>query len=179
MAILRLENGTTYTDLQDIAGELGKLNIQLNQWPMGDHPRLQMLLAQDILTDDEKNEVLANLDQYFQHLKDTAGYQTRDLIVLHPEIPNLDFMLNKFAQCHTHADDEVRYIIAGEGVFGFVGRDGQQMELTVQPAEYINVPANAEHWFHLTAQQRVKAVRYFTSTEGWTPVYTDTPIRIA
>ena len=45
--------------------------------------------------------------------------------------------------------------------------------------EYINVPKDTEHWFVLTAEKRIKALRYFTTTEGWTPVYTDRPIRFA
>ena len=28
------------------------------------------------------------------------------------------------------------------------------------------------------AEKRIKAVRYFTTTEGWTPRYTDTPIQV-
>jgi 1,2-dihydroxy-3-keto-5-methylthiopentene dioxygenase len=95
---------------------------------------------------------------------------------LHPETPNLDTLLSKFERCHTHADDEVRYIIDGEGVFGFVRPDGSQVELTVQAEEYINVPAGTEHWFHLTDYKRIKAIRYFSGTEGWVPEYTDTEI---
>ncbi len=34
MAILRLENGTTYTQLADISLELAKLNVTLNYWPI-------------------------------------------------------------------------------------------------------------------------------------------------
>ena len=128
MAILRLEDGTTYTELTDITRELAPLNIRLNRWSVG-------------------------------------------LIVLHPEIPNLDAMLAKFNPIHTHSEDEVRYIVDGEGIFGFVRPDETQVELTVQPEEYINVPAGTEHWFCLTAARRVKAVRYFTGTEGWTPEY--------
>lgn len=86
-------------------------------------------------------------------------------------------MLSRFNQCHTHADPEVRYIIAGEGVFGFVRPDASQVELTVQPEDYISVPSNTEHWFHLTTSRQIKAVRYFTTTEGWVPEYTDTEIR--
>jgi 1,2-dihydroxy-3-keto-5-methylthiopentene dioxygenase len=43
----------------------------------------------------------------------------------------LNTLLSKFNRCHTHADDEVRYIIDGEGVFGFVRPDGSQVELTI------------------------------------------------
>ena len=177
MAILRLENGTTYTQQSDITRELAPLNIQLNRWPVGDNPEIQNLLAKDAIDDSEKEQVLEALDSYFQQLNKSAGYQDRDLIVLHPDIPNLDAMLSKFNKCHIHADDEVRYIVAGEGIFGFVCPDGSQVELTVQPEEFINVPANTEHWFYLTAARKIKAVRYFTTKEGWTPQYTDTEIR--
>jgi 1,2-dihydroxy-3-keto-5-methylthiopentene dioxygenase len=177
VAILCLEDGTRYTQLDDITRELAPLHVQLSYWPVGDNAALQHLLAQDALSDHEKEQVLQGLDSYFRQLQQTAGYQTRDLIVLHPDVPNLDTLLARFDRCHTHADHEVRYIVAGEGIFGFVRPDGSQIELTVQAEEYINVPAGTEHWFYLTAAKRVKAVRYFTTMEGWTPEYTDTPIR--
>jgi len=179
MAVLHLENGTTYTDIEDISRELAPLNVNLNRWAIADDPQIQNLLNQSSLTDEEKERVLQSLDRYFEELKRTAGYQSRDLIVIHPDIPNLDSLLDKFASCHTHADDEVRYIIEGEGVFGFVRPDGTQMELVIQSEEYINVPAGTEHWFHLTDSKRIKAVRYFTTTEGWVPEYTGTEIRIS
>ncbi|MGB7442634.1 MAG: acireductone dioxygenase [Coleofasciculaceae cyanobacterium] len=178
MAILRTDKGRTYTQLEDIVRELTPLGVQLNRWSVGDNQEIQNLLAQDQLSDEQKEQVLQALDQYFEHLKHTAGYQSRDLIVLHPKIPNLEGLLSKFNRSHTHADDEVRYIVAGEGIFGFVYPDRSQVELTVQQEEYINVPANTEHWFRLTPSQRVKAVRYFTSTEGWVPQYTGTDISL-
>jgi 1,2-dihydroxy-3-keto-5-methylthiopentene dioxygenase len=177
MAILRLEDGTTYTQLEDISRELASLKVHLKSWTVGNETSLQTLLAQDALDEAQKEQVLQSLDGYFEQLQENDGYQSRDLIVLHPQIPNLDTLLAKFERCHTHADDEVRYIIAGEGVFGFVRPDGSQVELTVQPEEYINVPAGTEHWFHLTDSKRIKAIRYFTNTEGWTPEYTNTEIR--
>ncbi len=175
MAILTLENQTTYTKLEEIVPILSQLDVQLNYWTIGD--KAGELLAKDVLNEEEKEQVLQSVDHYFEQLKTTQGYQSRDLIVLYPHLDNLSTLLNKFAACHTHADDEVRYIIDGEAVFGFVLPDGSQIELTIQPQEYINVPANTEHWFHLTSSKRVKAVRYFTNNAGWVPVYTGTVIR--
>src|SRR5579883_3049318 len=160
MAILKLEDGMLLTDLKEIAHELAPLNIQINHWSVGDDPQLQRLLAQDSLNEDEKEQVLKALDNYFEELKQTVGYHSRDLIVLHPGVPNLDGLMAKFDQIHTHADDEVRYIIDGEGVFGFERPDG------------------TEHWFYLTKLQRIKAVRYFIGTEGWVPQYTNKEIRL-
>jgi len=93
------------------------------------------LLAQHNLTEAQKEQILQALDGYFQHLQRTLGYQSRDLIVLHPEIPQLEAMLAKFAQIHTHSDDEVRYVIAGEAIFGFVRPDGT---ITVEET-FVNV----------------------------------------
>lgn len=177
MAILKLEDGTTYTQMVDIARELSPLNIQLNTWTIGNNPEIKHLLAKDALSDEEKEQVLQALDGYFEQLKTSLGYQSRDLIVLHPEVPNLNTLLAKFDSCHYHRDAEVRYIVAGEGIFGFVRPDGSQVELTVQPEEFINVPENTEHWFYLTSTQRIKAVRYFTTMEGWVPEYTSQEIR--
>jgi 1,2-dihydroxy-3-keto-5-methylthiopentene dioxygenase len=176
MAILQLENGTTYTAPEDIDRELAPLQVSLKRWEITKDPAIAELLAKESLDNEEKELVLNSLDRYFDKLKTTAGYQSRDLIVLHPEFPDLSQLLSKFAYCHTHADDEVRYVIDGEGVFGFVRPDRSQVKLTIQPEEYINVPAGTEHWFHLTQSNRIKAVRYFTTTEGWTPEYTGTEI---
>jgi 1,2-dihydroxy-3-keto-5-methylthiopentene dioxygenase len=176
MASLKLEKGTIYTNLDNIQQELASLNVKLDRWTI-DNPQTSDLLAKPDLDATEKEIVLASLDRYFDRLQASDGYQSRDMIVLHPNTPDLDTLLAKFSGCHTHADDEVRYIIEGEGVFGFVRPDGSQIELTVQAEEYINVPANTEHWFHLTSSNRVKAIRYFTNTMGWTPEYTGTKIR--
>ncbi|NJL82776.1 MAG: cupin domain-containing protein [Chloroflexaceae bacterium] len=178
MAILRFEDGTTYTQPETIARHLTPLGVQLNRWPIGDHPQIRQLLAQAAIAEADGEIVLQAVDCYFEELQAREGYQSRDLIVLHPKTPNLDQLLSKFNAPHQHDDDEVRYILDGEGIFGFVGNGGSQLELTIQPEEYIKVPAGAEHWFRLSETRRVKAVRYFTNTQGWVPHYTDTKIRL-
>jgi 1,2-dihydroxy-3-keto-5-methylthiopentene dioxygenase len=179
MARLKLEDDRVIHDLDGIQQALAPLGVQVRHWPTGDDPALRGLLDAPALDDAQKEQVLAGLDHYFQQLREQDGYQARDLIVLHPDVPGLDAALQKFAPAHTHDDDEVRYIVDGEGVFGFTLPDGAQAELLVEAGEYINVPADTEHWFHLTGARRVKAVRYFTTTEGWTPRYTGTDIRVA
>lgn len=151
------------------------LGIRVATWPVPE--AATPLLDKERLEDAEKTTALEAMDVYFERLKAEQGYQSRDLIILHPEVPKLDEMLAKFDRCHIHDDDEVRYVVDGEGVFGFVLPDGEQVHLKVEAGEYINVPAGTEHWFYLTEKRRIKAVRYFSGTEGWTPKYTDTPIQ--
>jgi 1,2-dihydroxy-3-keto-5-methylthiopentene dioxygenase len=152
--------------------------VQLEHWPLKLEGNTRKFLEKEALLEEEKQGLLLELEHVFKKLKKQEGYQDRDLVVLHPKLENLNKMLSKFYACHTHDDDEVRYIIDGEGVFGFVLPDGHQVELVVAQGDFIRVPKNTEHWFYLTDSMRIKAVRYFTGTEGWVPVYTNTPIRM-
>lgn len=176
MAVLKKENGVIVSNLSDIQKELADLSINLKHYAPND--KANTLLQQESLETAQKEEVLKFHDELFEVLKKEEGYQSRDLIVLNPNIENLEMMLNKFSPCHTHDDDEVRYIVDGEGVFGFVKNDGTQMELLVQAGDYINVPKDTEHWFVLTNSKRIKAIRYFTTMDGWSPVYTETQKRL-
>lgn len=173
MAKLLMQDGRQLSDENEIAKELAPLKIELSRWPISDRTVLG-LLEKPILNDEEKEAVLKGLDGYFQKLKSELGYQSRDLIVLHSGLEGLETLTAKFDKCHTHDDDEVRYIVDGEGVFGFVRPDGSQVELLVEAGEYINVPKDTEHWFYLSSKKRIKAVRYFSDMSGWTPVYTET-----
>lgn len=176
MAILQLEDGTTYTNLHEILSELAPLNIQLKRLPLEENCAVFELLAEDILSAEKKEKVLAAVENDFQELKRTERFQWCDLTVLHPGSPYLYALITHFDRCHTHTDDEALYLLAGECILGFVRPDGSQVELIVQAQEYINVPGGTEHWFCPTALLQLKAVRYFTTVGGWTPQYTNTDI---
>jgi 1,2-dihydroxy-3-keto-5-methylthiopentene dioxygenase len=178
MAELKLEDGRVFKDLVDIRRELASLHIELSHWPIEKTPMVGALLKADTLTDLQKEELLRALDDRFNEQKEKFGYQTRDLVVLHAQIPKLDELLKIFDKCHTHDDDEVRYIVDGSGIFGFCLPNGKQAVLKVEREEYIRVPKNTEHWFILDESKRIKAVRYFTSKEGWVARYTGTGVRI-
>lgn len=172
MARILFPDGTQETRFDKIEGILANIGVALRQWPTPEDQDAKSLLEKAALVDEEKEKVLASVDHRFQTLKDDQGYTTRDLIVLHEGIPNLDEIMAKFETIHYHTDDEVRYIVSGKGYFGFVDGEGKQFLVEVVQGDYINVPANAEHWFTLGDSRRIKAVRYFIDTTGWTPVNT-------
>lgn len=176
MARMIFPNGSETKEFPEIEKRLARLGITLRQWPAPSNARAQALLAQQALSDAEKEELLLLVEDRFTELKRDKGYQTRDLICIHEGIPNLGDMLAKFDKIHTHADDEVRYILGGSGYFGFVEPDGGQFLLEVTGGDYINVPKNTEHWFEMKGCTRCKAVRYFIDTSGWTPMYTGRPL---
>ena len=173
MAKIISAGGKESTAFNLIQQRLARLGIVLNSWAAPQGERVRILLEKKSLDDSEKEALLKSADNHFQELKDSQGYTTRDLIVIHEDIPGLADMLAKFDKIHLHTDDEVRYILAGRGYFGFIEADGGQFLLEVSAGDYINVPANTEHWFEMKDSKRIKAVRYFIDTAGWTPVYTE------
>lgn len=173
MARIITSEGRDTTDFGAIRSRLARLGIALNVWTGPEDARARALLDKQSLSDAEKEELLQSVDHRFEQLKREKGYATRDLIVIHEAVPGLAEMLAKFDKVHYHTDDEVRYILAGRGYFGFVEPDGGQFLLEVSAGDYINVPANTEHWFEMRDSERIKAVRYFIDTSGWAPVYTE------
>ena len=59
-----------------------------------------------------------------EEMKRRGGYVTADVIDVNPATPNLEAMLAKFDKEHTHDEDEVRFILAGRGIF-FLHLQGQ------------------------------------------------------
>jgi 1,2-dihydroxy-3-keto-5-methylthiopentene dioxygenase len=166
-------------ELSRITAELARLGIALRHWPLPQHRDVRTLLAQASLNDQEMGEVLHAVEHRFEELSREAGYAARDLIVIHEGIPGLRTMLSKFEAIHYHTDDEVRYVLAGKGYFGLVDGAGRQVLLEVGAGDYVNVPANTEHWFTLGDSRRIKAVRYFIDTSGWAPVYTNREVTVS
>ncbi len=106
-------------------------------------------------------------------LKAERGYVEQDEIELHPDTPNLDQICAKFVDEHLHTDDEVRYVLEGEGIFDIRSIDDQWMRITVEQGDLLVVPANLHHRFFLTERKHIRCVRLFKDSAGWVPHYRD------
>jgi 1,2-dihydroxy-3-keto-5-methylthiopentene dioxygenase len=104
-------------------------------------------------------------------VKAERGYIEEDIIELRPETPNLDAICAKFVDEHFHDDDEVRFVLEGEGVFDIRSTDDQWMRVTVEKGDLLVVPKNRHHRFLLTDSRSIRCVRLFKDTSGWVPHY--------
>ena len=104
-------------------------------------------------------------------LRDRRGYVTQDEVALAPETPNLDAICAKFADEHHHDDDEVRFVLDGEGIFDIRSTDDRWMRVVVEPGDLIVVPKGKHHRFLLTEAKHIRCARLFKDTSGWTPIY--------
>ena len=117
-------------------------------------------------------EVLAAYRTKIEALNAKGGYVTADVIDVFPDTPNLDAMLNKFSSEHWHDEDEVRFIIEGRGLFHIHPPKGPVFAIEVEAGDLIRVPRGTHHWFDLCSDRRIRAIRLFQDTSGWTPHYT-------
>ncbi|MFD0711660.1 acireductone dioxygenase [Paenibacillus sp. GCM10027626] len=121
-----------------------------------------------VLSAEEKEQILATFDEEIRDLAQRRGYQTWDIIALSDATPNLDELLKKFEQVHTHTEDEVRAITAGRGIFIIKGTDDVgYFDVELEAGDVISVPEHKPHFFTLMDNRQIVAVRLFIETEGW------------
>lgn len=104
-------------------------------------------------------------------LKSERGYIEQDQVELRPETPNLDAICKKFDDEHYHDEDEVRFVLEGEGIFDIRSTDDRWMRVLVQAGDLIVVPAKRHHRFELTDMKTIRCVRLFQDQSGWVPHY--------
>lgn len=159
----------------ELHATVAALGVDWQHRPLQAEPALAALLAQPELDEGGRATVVQALGIELIDVCIAHGYQSMDLLVLHPDTPGLDDALARFDRPHTHGDDEVRYIVDGAGLFGFFDTQGREYSVPVEPGDYLRVPAGAEHRFTLTSARRIKALRLFSDTAGWVAQYTGRP----
>jgi 1,2-dihydroxy-3-keto-5-methylthiopentene dioxygenase len=161
MAVLRFPPDEAVIENEfEIRAKLGELGIDYERWDLS-------RVAADALAD----EVLAAYSEEIDEMKRRGGYVTADVIDVFPETPGLDAMLARFDKEHTHSEDEVRFILAGRGIF-FLHLGESVVSVEVGPGDMLRVPRGTTHWFTLCEDRRIRTVRWFQETTGWTPQYT-------
>jgi 1,2-dihydroxy-3-keto-5-methylthiopentene dioxygenase len=151
------------TDSEAIALYLANCGIEYERW----------LLRDPIVEDAPADEILSAYATEITELKSRGGYVTADLIDVSSETPGLEAMLAKFNREHWHDEDEVRFIIAGHGLFHIHPPTKPVVAIEVEAGDLIRVPRGTWHWFNLCADRRIRAIRLFQDIAGWTPNYTD------
>jgi 1,2-dihydroxy-3-keto-5-methylthiopentene dioxygenase len=161
MAVLRFpETNQQFENEADIRAVLGAVGIDYERWSLDLVP-----------ADSPADAVLAAYAEEINEMKRRGAYVTADVIDVRPETPNLEAMLARFDKEHTHSEDEVRFILAGRGIF-FLHLGEKIYSVEVGPGDMLRVPRGTTHWFTLCEDRRIRAIRWFQQTEGWTPQYT-------
>jgi len=163
VAVLRIpDQERTLREYDEVQKYLGGIGIEYERWEA----------TMELPEDAPAEHVLSAYGAQIEELKRRGGYVTADVIDVNPATPGLDAMLAKFNIEHTHDEDEVRYIIAGRGLFHIHPPQGPVVAIEVEAGDLMRVPRGTLHWFDLCGDRRIRAIRLFQDKSGWTPHYT-------
>jgi 1,2-dihydroxy-3-keto-5-methylthiopentene dioxygenase len=160
------DENRTLSDEREIQTFLTSCGIDYERWTP----------SHSVAHDAPAEEILRAFAEEIDQLKARGGYVTADVIDVTPETPGLNDMLAKFNREHWHDEDEVRFIIAGHGLFHIQVPGSRVVAIEVEPGDLIRVPRGTRHWFNLCADRRIRAIRLFQDTAGWTPHYTNSDL---
>ena len=155
----------TFDDHHLIAQKLGEAGIRFERWEA----------AEPIVPGDPPEKVIAAYRRDIERLQSEGGYQAVDVISLSADHPEKDALRSKFLDEHTHSEDEVRFFVAGSGLFTLhLGKHVYEVLCTA--GDLIGVPHGTPHWFDMGPKPHFVAIRMFTNKEGWVANFTGSDI---
>lgn len=166
MAIVSIPDyGTVLSDPEQVRNCLAGIGIEYEAWPLIELP-----------ADADGDAILNAYRSRIETVKMRGGYTSVDVVSVSSTSPGLDEMLAKFNREHWHDEDEVRFTIAGRGLFHIHPEKAPVTSVEVGPGDMIRVPRGTHHWFNLCGSREIKTVRFFQDKSGWTPHYTDSRV---
>jgi 1,2-dihydroxy-3-keto-5-methylthiopentene dioxygenase len=148
-------------DHATIAAELAGIGVRFERWT----PR------HEVTPGAPEAEVLVAFNEDIERLGKEGGYVKADVISLAAGNPQAPELRRKFLSEHVHGEDEVRFFVAGQGLFTLHVED-RVYEVLCCTGDLISVPANTRHWFDMGPNPEFVVIRLFNNPEGWVAQFT-------
>lgn len=148
-----------------MANRLGQIGVGFTRWEA----------SQPIEPGAAQEEVLAAYRAEIDRLVAENGYQSIDVVSVAPDHPNRAAMREKFLAEHYHEEDEVRFFVAGSGLFTLHVGD-RVYEVLCEKGDLLRVPDRTTHWFDMGPEPSFVAIRFFSRPDGWVGHFTGSDI---
>ena len=149
----------------EMARELAAIGVTFEQWHA----------AQPIAPGAAPDDVMAAYRSDIDRLVAERGFRSVDVVSVAPDHPDRATMRGKFLDEHFHKEDEVRFFVAGSGLFT-LHVDARVYEIQCVQGDLIGVPDSTRHWFDMGPEPSFVAIRFFTEPDGWVGHFTGTDI---
>jgi 1,2-dihydroxy-3-keto-5-methylthiopentene dioxygenase len=128
--------------------------------------------ADEILADHADQVAAINSDDRFRHI-DVAALRSDHS---DPDWPAAAAAArSKFLAEHRHAEDEVRFFVAGRACF-YLHLEPDVCAVVCESGDLLTVPAGTRHWFDMGSDPDFAAIRFFEQADGWIGDFTGDPI---
>ena len=157
------DGATPVLDTSDptwIGDALKTIGVRYERWPLRD------------TTGQDNDAVLATYSGEIGKLKAEEGYRSIDIVSVRPDHPDRAALREKFLSEHRHSEDEVRFFVAGEGLFTLRTDDDRVHAVLCTAGDLISVPAGMRHWFDMGPTPSFTAIRLFENSDGWIAKFT-------
>ena len=152
-------------DQSAMARELARIGVDFEQWEA----------TGPVKPGDPSEVVMAAYRADIDRLVAERGFRTVDVASIAPDNANREEMRRKFLDEHFHKEDEVRFFVAGSGLFT-LHVDDRVYEVLCEAGDLISVPDSTKHWFDMGPEPSFVAIRFFKEPEGWVGHFTGTDI---
>ncbi|MDN3236428.1 MULTISPECIES: acireductone dioxygenase [Pseudomonas] len=144
-----------------IAATLAEVGVRFERWQA----------TAPVAPGASQEEVIAAYRPEIDRLIQERGYQTVDVISMKADHPQKAELRAKFLNEHRHAEDEVRFFVAGRGLFTL--HIGEYIYAVLcEKNDLISVPSGTPHWFDMSEEPNFVAIRLFNNPEGWIAQFT-------
>jgi 1,2-dihydroxy-3-keto-5-methylthiopentene dioxygenase len=152
-------------DHAEMARELSAIGVGFEQWSA----------SRDVRPGDAPEAIMDAYRGDIDRLVAERGFKTVDVVSIAPDNPNRAEMRKKFLDEHFHKEDEVRFFVAGSGLFTLHVED-RVYEILCEAGDLVGVPDGTKHWFDMGPEPSFVAIRFFTEPDGWVGHFTGTDI---
>ena len=149
----------------EIADRLKPIGVAFEQWQAN----------APVKAGDTPEAIMAAYRADIDRLVADNGFRSVDVVSIAPDNPNRAEMRAKFLDEHFHKEDEVRFFVAGSGLFT-LHVDGKVYEILCEQGDLIAVPDGTTHWFDMGETPEFVAIRFFTEPDGWVGHFTGSDI---
>jgi len=144
-------------DVDTMTRELAAIGVHFERWPTRDVAGAEAVLAA------YAGEIEA--------LVACGGYRSVDVMAVAPGHPDRAAMRGKFLAEHTHAEDEIRFFVEGQGLFT-LHEGGRVFNMLCTKGDLLSVPAGMRHWFDMGEDPNFAVIRLFINPDGWVASFT-------
>lgn len=153
------------SNVADITTELAAIGVGFEQWEA----------TERVQPGDAPELIMAAYRTDIDRLVEANGFRSIDVVSIAPDNEQREVMRAKFLDEHFHKEDEVRFFVAGSGLFT-LHVDGKVFEVLCEAGDLISVPDSMTHWFDMGPEPSFVAIRFFTEADGWVGHFTGTDI---
>ncbi|MGY3264355.1 1,2-dihydroxy-3-keto-5-methylthiopentene dioxygenase [Lysobacter sp. HA35] len=153
------------SELEPIREHLAPIGVGFERWEA--NQPIKAGDAPDVILDAYRSDI--------DRIVRERNFKTVDVVSIAPDNPNHGEARKKFLDEHFHKEDEVRFFVAGSGLFTLHASE-RVYEMKCEAGDLISVPDSMLHWFDMGPEPNFVAIRFFQEPDGWIGHFTGNDI---